>query len=93
MWVAHALDFDLVAVSGTRAKAVDKLRLAVKIYVEYGLLNRWTDDIIFPAPADYWLRLQGRMAEIMSPIEIEDTRMSVHEALLTNEHQLAVGAA
>lgn len=92
-WVAHALDFDLVAVSNTRVKAVDKLRLAVKVYVEFGLTNNWPEDIVFPAPEECWSRLQGKTAEIMSPIEIEDTRMSVHEALLTHEHQRVVATA
>jgi hypothetical protein len=91
-WVAHALDFDLVCVANTRAKAVEKLRLAVKVYVEYGLVNNWIGDIIFPAPEEYWLKLQGKMAEIMPPIEIEDTRMSVHEALL-DEHRAAACTA
>jgi hypothetical protein len=86
-WVAHALDVDLVSVADSRLKAVEKLRLAVKTYVEYGLVNNWTDDIIFPAPEECWQRLQGKMAEIMPPIEIEGARMSVHEALLTHEHR------
>jgi len=91
-WVAHALDFDLVCAADTKPKAVEKLRLAVKVYVEYGLVNNFTEDIIFPAPEEYWLRLQGKMAEIMPPIEIEDTRMSVHEATLDEYRAVAVSA-
>ncbi len=92
-WVAHALDFDLVAVSNTRAKAVDRPRLAVKVYVEYGLTNNWIEDIVFPAPEECFTRLQGKTAEILSPIEIEDARMSVHEALLTHEYRRVVATA
>jgi hypothetical protein len=92
-WVAHALDFDLVTVSSTRVKVVNKLRSAVKVYVEYGLTNNWTEDIVFPAPEECWRKLEGKTAEIMSPIEIEDTRMSVHEALLTHEYRRVVATA
>lgn len=91
-WIAHALDFDLVCAAETKHIAVEKLRLAVKVYVEYGLVNNLIEDIIFPAPEECWLSLQGKMAAIMPPIEIEDSRMSVHETTLDEYRAVAVSA-
>jgi hypothetical protein len=85
--VAHALDFDLVAVSDTAERAIDKLRLVVKTYIEYGLNNNWAQDIIFPAPDEFWERLSpGVPGAIMAPIEIEDNRLFVFQAMLADEH-------
>jgi len=86
-WVAHALDFDLLAVSGTKEKAVDKVRLATKMYIEFGLMNNWADDIIFPAPNEYWERLTGKCITLLPPIEIEDKRLLVYEAFMAHEHR------
>ncbi len=85
-WIAHALDFDLVSSGMSKAKALDKLRISVKTYIEYGLTNNWVEDIIFPAPDRYWERIPiGHAAETMAPIEIEDRRMLVYDVPLTNE--------
>lgn len=85
-WIAHALDFDLVSSGKTKAKALEKLRLSVKTYIEYGLTKNWVEDIIFPAPDRYWERIPiGHMFETMAPIEIEDQRMLVYDVPLTDE--------
>jgi hypothetical protein len=94
-WVYHALDFDLVSVADTKSKALEKLRSSVKTYVEFGLSKNWHDDIIFPAPDEYWERLpqQGKVVEMLHPIEIEDTRVQVYDAPLTHEpRRVAVSA-
>src|ERR1039458_10689284 len=52
-FVVHSLDFDLVEVGATREEAWDRLALAVKSYVEFGLSKAWDDYIIFPAPDEY----------------------------------------
>jgi len=73
--IAHALDFDVVCVSDTEEKAIEKLRLSVKTYVEYGLSNGWADDIIFPAPSPYWELLSPETPiKLMAPIVIVDNR-------------------
>jgi hypothetical protein len=78
---AHALDFDLVCVADNEDEATRKIRLAVKTYVEFGLSNNWVDDILFPAPVDYWDKLSGQQITVMSdPILIMARRMLVYRA-------------
>jgi hypothetical protein len=86
--VAHSLDFDLVAVGADESRAFKKLRLAVKTYLEYGLSNNWTDDIPFPAPAQYWEPfLKATSMRSMEPIQIEEDRQMivVHATMINNE--------
>ena len=86
--IAHALDFDLVCVSDTEQKALDKLRLAVRTYIEYGLNNNLAADILFPAPDEYWEKLQGqKIVTLLAPIEIEDNRLFVFSASDDNGSQ------
>jgi hypothetical protein len=74
-FVSHSLEFDLVAVADTEAEATEKIRLAVKIYIEYGLAQGWEDDIIFPAPQHSWDRLTSdSQISLAGPIEINDHR-------------------
>ncbi len=88
--VVHALDFDLVAVDPDCETAFQKIRLAVKTYVEYGVSNNWVDDICFPAPVGYWepFRKASSMNS-MAPISIEDDRQMivVHAAISPNEYR------
>jgi len=91
-FVAHALDFDLVSVSETAERAIEKLRLVVKTYIEYGLNNNWAQDIIFPAPDQYWEKLSlNTPAAIIAPIEIEDNRLFVFQAMLADAHNRTAG--
>jgi hypothetical protein len=84
--VAHSLDFDLVSVAENEQKALDKLRLSVKTYVEYGLSNCWGEDILFPAPQEYWERFdKATKIQQMDPIGIVDDRMRVVRATIV-EH-------
>ena len=84
--VVHSLDFDIVAVSADEATALKKIRLAVKTYIEYGLSNNWTEDILFPAPAEHWDRFMNAPKSTLPPIDIEDDRMIVvHATIGSNE--------
>jgi hypothetical protein len=92
-FVAHSLDFDIVCVDDSEAGALDDLRLAVKTYVEFGLANGWAEDVIFPAPDEYWERLDDKVgAKLMSPIVVDDNRLLVL-ATMAHELQHATGAA
>jgi hypothetical protein len=92
-WVSHSLDFDLVSVADTKAKALEKVRLSVKTYVEFGLMNNFAEDIIFPAPAEYWQRLDTKVVEMLPPIEVEDKRILVYGATITHELRRAARTA
>lgn len=84
--VAHALDFDLVSVAGSEEGALKKIRLAVKVYVEYGLNNNWAEDIEFPAPSHFWLGVEkSESIQSLPPIEIEDKQLFVFRAMIANE--------
>src|SRR5437870_2275755 len=77
-FIAHALDFDLVCSASTKERALEKIRLAVKTYIEYGLSKNWAEDIHFPAPADFWEKFQSAgTVELLPPILIEDDRLLV----------------
>lgn len=52
--VAHALDFDLVAVGPNEEHALIKLRRAIKAHVEFGIQNDLDKDILFKAPNEFW---------------------------------------
>ncbi len=51
---AHALDFDLLCEAPSREKVIEKLELSVKAYIDFGLSKGWSEDIIYPAPQEYW---------------------------------------
>jgi hypothetical protein len=91
--VAHALDFDLVAVADTDEEATRKIRLAVKTYVEYGLSNNWVDEIIFPAPDEFWEKLRSAKISLMKPIKVADQSMRTYFARPTNEANASRGVA
>lgn len=92
--VVHSLDFDIVAVSDNEEAAFKKIRLAVKTHIEYGLSNNWTEDILFPAPDEYWQYFQESPKASLPPIEIEDDRMIVVRATISGDerHRLACTA-
>jgi hypothetical protein len=78
MFVAHALDFDLVCTANTSSEAENNLRLSVKTYIEYGLNNGWDEDIMFPAPKEFWDKIsKDTPVRIGEPIQIERTRLLV----------------
>jgi hypothetical protein len=92
--VAHALDFDLVAVAATQADAIAKLRVAVKHHVEFGLKNDIDKCILFPAPAEYWDLLTPHTNLIIGePIEIENVKMATALRTITDETELCTETA
>ena len=76
---AHALEFDLVSTSDTAADALQKIRLSVRNYVEFGFLNSWTEDIRYPAPEKFW-PLPGTELEVGEPITIMSRSLLVYSA-------------
>lgn len=86
--VAHALDFDIVTVADTEEHATNKLALAVKTYVEYGLSKGWSEDIMFAAPNEYWEGLSPETpVNLMAPIFVDDKRMLVVRAAPKTTHE------
>jgi hypothetical protein len=87
--VAHALEFDLACVGKTDEEALDKLRLALRIYVEYGLVNDIAEDIIYPAPDEFWQILaQSKSVNVLDEIDIMDWRVMIHSATPIPAHEL-----
>jgi len=88
-FVAHSLDFDLVEVGATREEAWEKLSLAVKTYVEFGLSKGWDDFIIFPVPDEFKRRIHPHMeVELKTPIMIANVSQPV--MALQDDEALAV---
>jgi predicted RNase H-like HicB family nuclease len=88
-FVAHALDFDLVAVGNTEEEATEKIRWAIKAYIEYGLKNYWQDHIIFRAPEETANELSpgSTTLKIMEPLMILDRKMGLARATPTHEQR------
>lgn len=85
--IAHALDFDIVCEAPALDVALQKLSLAVKKYIEFGLGNNWTEDILFPAPIECWHQFaHAKPSGISVPIQIDDKPVLLCQALL-NEPQ------
>ncbi len=79
--VAHSLDFDIVCVAAGEHEAWERLRLAIKTYVEFGISNGWQDSIIFPAPQECWDQLTpDTPLQLGPPITIAGMERKVVEA-------------
>lgn len=92
-YVAHALDFDLVSVAPTAKSAMEKVRLAVKTYIEYGLTNEFDQHIKFAAPKECWEKIStDTPVQLMEPIHVMDRRMLV-VAVASNEPEIATRVA
>jgi hypothetical protein len=84
--VAHSLDFDIVCAADNEKEAWDKLRLAIKTYVEYGLSNGWQDFIIFPAPKEMWDKLTPETPlQLGPPIVINGIERKMVEAEVSED--------
>ena len=71
--VAHALDFDIVAVAPSKEEALAKIRAEIKVLVEFGLKRDLKNDIRFPAPEEFWAALTPESTlSIGEPIEINN---------------------
>lgn len=86
-FVAHALDFDLVAVGTTEVEATEKIRWAIKAYIEYGLKNYWEDHIIFRAPEAFVDELSPEKTtlKLMEPIVVQNRKLGLARAIPTHE--------
>jgi hypothetical protein len=71
--IAHALDFDLVAVGRNEDEAIRKLRASVKCHVEFGIRYNYVCDILSSAPAEAWDALTtDTTLKIGDPIQIRN---------------------
>ena len=79
--IAHSLDFDIVCVADSDQAAWDKLCLAIKTYVEFGLSKGWQDFIMFSAPQECWDRITpDTPLQLRPPITIAGEARKVVEA-------------
>ncbi len=76
-FVAHALEFDVVAVQSTLEKAVQKLRTSLKLHIEYGLNKGWESEIIKPAPSQYWDMMKDACDDDTPPENLEPILVEV----------------
>ena len=84
---AHALDFDLAATGVDRSEALEKIRLSIRSYIEFGFSSGWAEDIRYPAPDRFWPP-EGTKFETLAPIEIMHQSLLVYsESSFANEHQ------
>ena len=90
-FVAHALDFDLVAVGRNEEEATKKIRWAIKAYIEYGLKNYWEDHIIFRAPEETVNELSPgeTTLKLLEPLMILDRKIGLVSATPTHERRPA----
>jgi hypothetical protein len=72
-FVARALEFDIAAEAQTQRQATEKLAIALKTYITYGIANGWTEDILFDAPREYWSLLEHSEGQgALEPLNILD---------------------
>jgi predicted RNase H-like HicB family nuclease len=94
-FIAHALDFDLVAVGETEDEATEKIRWAIKAYIEFGLKNYWEEHIIFRAPEELANELspENVTLKIMEPIIVQDRKIGLARAIPTHESRRTAAVA
>jgi hypothetical protein len=93
--IAHALQFDLVAVGKTEEEAVHKLRTSVKYHVEFGIRHGYVYDILSSAPPEAWdaLTTDSRL-KIGEPIQIANGHLlTATRTIQDDEPQLSSRAA
>ena len=74
---AHALEFDLASTGKNRQDADRKISVAIQSYIEFGLLNGWTEDIRYPAPAQFWPP-EGKELTVTGNIQIMSQNLLVY---------------
>ena len=92
-YVAHALDFDLIAVGATEAEATEKIRWTIKSYIEYGLENYWDDHILFRAPEPMNDISLETPIKLMEPIIVQDRKITLVRATPVDELRTAVAVS
>ncbi len=56
VWVAHALEFDIVATGQSKEEALGNLKDLVNAQIEFAMLHGNLEAIFKPAPSEYWAR-------------------------------------
>lgn len=75
--VAHSLDFDIVEFGADENEAWDRLMIAVKAYIEFGLSKGWESSILFDAPNEFQREGQEMEVKMMAPLLIANTKRNV----------------
>jgi len=58
-WIAHCLELDLVADAKSVKTALKRLGGVIVAQIEHLTAEDRLDELYFPAPLEYWKRLQG----------------------------------
>jgi len=93
--IAHALDFDLVAVGHNEDEAIRKLRTSVKCHVEFGIRYGYVCDILSSAPPEAWDALTtDTTLKIGEPIQIRNGHLlTATRTIQDDETELSSRAA
>jgi len=92
--VAHALDFDLVAVGVSPEQALQKLRAAVKHHIEFGLKNGLlAQDIRIAAPMECWDKMVNANVTLGEDIEVDHQRIRTITKTVIDETEPSLTAA
>jgi hypothetical protein len=92
--VAHALDFDLVAVGASPEVALQKLRAAVKHHIEFGFKNGLlAKDIRIAAPKECWDKMSNANVTLGEDIEVDHQRIRTITKTVIDETEPSFTAA
>ena len=53
-FVAHCLEFDVIAIEDTKPRAIDLLKELVEVQVNSAIADKALEKIFRPAPREYW---------------------------------------
>jgi hypothetical protein len=91
--VAHALDFDLVAVAPTSEEALLKLRSAVKHHIEFGFKYLLAgDEIRQSAPKECWDKVYNGSFTLGEDIEVNHQRIRTITRVVDEPEPCSTGA-
>lgn len=85
---AHALDFDIVCEASDHVSATNKLLIALRAYLQYGLANGMADTLLFHAPDEYWLLLErADRPSVSRPANMAVNPLVMFQAMLNEAHR------
>jgi hypothetical protein len=91
--VAHALDFDLVAVAPSAEQALQKLRSAVKYHIEFGFKNGLAAEYIEQkAPQDCWDKIYNCGFTLGEDIQVDHQRIRTMTRVVDETEPSLAGA-
>lgn len=92
--VAHALDFDLIAVGSSHEDALSKLRAAVKSHIEFGFRKGLCkDDIQMRAPKACWDKIVNASLTLGEDIEVDHHRIrTITRTVIDETDRIATAA-